>query len=263
VTGSLSGTRVIITREQPGELAALLSARGAAVIHVPLIRIEEPLDHGAELAARLARLDTFDWLVVTSVPGAERVGRAARRSPVKLAAVGAASADALSTLAGRNVDLVPDDQRASALAELLTQRAGAPPLRVLIAQADRASGDLADRLAAAGHHVTSCVAYRTTQARPASGAMPDADALLLASGSAAQSWVEAFGPMGPPVIVAIGPSTAAVAGGLGLKISSASADHSLAGLVDELERCMSGTLDALRVQIGEKIDETEGREADG
>jgi uroporphyrinogen-III synthase len=260
---SLSGIRVIVTREHPGELGDLLRARGAVVIHLPLILIDEPLDRGADLARHLDRLDDFDWLVVTSSPGAERVGSAARRSPVKLAAVGAASAAALAALADRHVDLVPDDQRATALADLLTRHAGVSPLRVLVAHADRASGELVDRLAAAGHDVTSCVAYRTTLVRPASGVMPDADALLLTSGSAAQSWVEAFGPIGPSLILAIGPSTAATAERLGLKISSVSADHSLAGLVDELERCVSGTLDAPRVHPGQKIDETERRETHG
>ena len=36
-TQPLAGRRVIVTREQPGELADLLTARGAEVLHVPLV----------------------------------------------------------------------------------------------------------------------------------------------------------------------------------------------------------------------------------
>ena len=48
--GPLAGCRVIVTREHPGELASLLEARGAKVVHVPLIQVVEPLDSGAALA---------------------------------------------------------------------------------------------------------------------------------------------------------------------------------------------------------------------
>jgi uroporphyrinogen-III synthase len=41
------------------------------------------------------------------------------------------------------------------------------------------------------------------------------------------------------VIVAIGPSTAEIAGELGLKVSGVAADHTLEGLVTELERQFS------------------------
>ena len=39
MTGVLAGRRVLVTRERPGELAAMLEALGADVIHVPLIRV--------------------------------------------------------------------------------------------------------------------------------------------------------------------------------------------------------------------------------
>ena len=55
----------------------MLEARGATVVHVPLIEIQEPTDGGERFRRELAGLRNFDWLVVTSVPGAERVGRAA------------------------------------------------------------------------------------------------------------------------------------------------------------------------------------------
>ena len=235
--GPLAGKRVLVTRERPGELGALLAERGAEVIHVPLIAVREPDDGGESLRRELAHLEEFDWLVVTSVAGAERVGAAAATAPlVRLAAVGASTARVLGELAGREVDAVPAEQRAATLVDLLLAVAGPPPQRFLVAQADRAAPLLVERLVEAGHQVTACVAYRTVLVQPDPDRVLGADALVLASASSVQSWVDALGPFGPPVIVAIGPATAAEARELGLKITSVSADHSLAGLLTELER---------------------------
>lgn len=236
MTGVLDGCRVLVTREQPGELGALLAARGATVVHVPLIEIAEPLDGGRALRDSLSRLDQFDWLIVTSPAGAQRVGPAVRLAArLRLAAVGMATARELAHASGRRIDLVPAVQRAEALAAQFvaeTQR----PQRVLLAQADIAAPALADALRSAGHEVTTVVAYRTVAKEPATDAAVGADAVLFASGSAVEHWCRAFGPTAPALVVAIGPSTAAVADRLGLKISAVAADHSLDGLVTELER---------------------------
>jgi uroporphyrinogen-III synthase len=218
----------------------MLEARGAEVVHVPLISIEEPHDQGAQLTAQLGKLAEFDWLVVTSVPGAERVGAAAALCPdVRLAAVGLATARALAGGASREVDLVPEVQTASALAEELLRLSESEQCRFLVAQADLAADNLVESLRSAGHDVTACIAYRTVLRSPDHDAIRDADALVLVSGSAAQSWVQAAGRDAPEVIVAIGPSTAEIADGLGLKISGVAADHSFEGLVTELERQFS------------------------
>ena len=236
VGGPLTGRRVLVTRERPGELARLLRARGAEVVHVPLITVDEPEDGGAGLRAALDDLDDVDWLAVTSAPGAERVSEAASRHPaLRLAAVGTTTARVLAESAGRPVDLVPDVQRADRLAAAFVERCPARQ-RVLIAQADRAEPTLADALAAAGHDVRTVVAYRTLLRRPDPSEVAGVDALLLASGSAAEAWVEAVGVEGPTEIVAIGPTTAARAHELGLKISSVAADHTLVGIVDALTR---------------------------
>jgi uroporphyrinogen-III synthase/uroporphyrinogen III methyltransferase/synthase len=85
--------------------------------------------------------------------------------------------------------------------------------------------------------VTACVAYRTVLLRPDPSTVADADALVLASGSSAQAWADAFGDRTPPVVVAIGPTTAAMAEKLGLELSAVATESSLAGLLAELERC--------------------------
>jgi uroporphyrinogen-III synthase len=238
---SLAGCRVLVTRERPGALARLLEAAGATVVHLPLIEVVEPDDGGTALRSALAGIDRFDWLVVTAAPGAERVAAVARTAPaVRLAAVGTTTAEVLARQSGRPIDVVPTVQHADALADALL--AAAPePQRMLLAQADRAAPLLAERLRAGGHDVTTVVAYRTVLRRPDPGAVSTADALVLASGSAAEAWVQTIGTTTPPIVVAIGPMTAAAAARFGLKVTGVAADHSLDGLVTELERIVDAT----------------------
>ncbi len=239
MTGSLADTRVLVTREHPGELAMLLAARGATVVHVPLIRVVEPLDGGTALADQLRRIDSFDWLVVTSPAGAQRVGPAVAAAPLlRLAVVGTATERTLAAAAGRSVDLVASSQRSQALLEELCA-AAEPSRRILVAQADRAKRTLVDGLRHAGHDVTAVVAYRTVLQVPDRTAMEHVDAVVFASGSAVEAWNDALGAWLPPIVVSIGPTTTAVAENLGLKITSTAADHSLDGLVTELERIVA------------------------
>jgi uroporphyrinogen-III synthase len=227
---------VLVTRERPGDLAAKLVARGATVIHVPLIAVEEPADGGEALQDALACLADYDWLVVTSPAGSERVGAAARSAPgVRLATVGTATARVLEHESGRPVDLLPSVQRADGLASAFIAEVRSPQ-RVLVAQADIAAPTLSDALRRAGHDVTTVTAYRTVHLRPDSADVDGADAVLFASGSAVESWCRVFGAdSGPPLVVVIGPTTAAAAERFGLKVSAVAADHSLDGLVTELE----------------------------
>ena len=92
------------------------------------------------------------------------------------------------------------------------------PARVLLAQADRARRTLADGLAAGGHTVESVIAYRTVARRPSPDEvtmLTSADAVLLASGSAAAAWAEAIGDVAAPPLIAIGPVTASDAASAG------------------------------------------------
>lgn len=233
MSGSLAGCRVLVTRERPGELASMLAARGATVVHVPLIRVVGT-DDGA-LERELARLDRYDWLVVTSPAGAERTAAGAADAPsVRIAAVGSATAATMTRLSGRAVDVVPRTQHASALLEALAAVVDAPQ-RFLIAQADRAGDTLSTGLRRQGHDVTTVVAYHTRLQVPPPGSIDPVDALLFASGSAAEAWADAVGVETPPIVVSIGPTTTSVARRSGLKVTATSADHSLDGLVTELE----------------------------
>lgn len=237
----LAGRRVVTTRDEPGRLDELLREEGAEVVHVPLIEIVDPPDGGAALADALASLDGADWLIVSSKHGARRCAPAASsRRGVRLAAVGAATARALAEGAGRPVDVVPDRQTAADLL-LAMPLPAATGERVVLAQADRADDLLAEGLADLGYEVDAVTAY-STRLRPLSTAEVDAalsaDAVAFASGSAALAWVEAIGTDLPPVAVAIGPTTAAAADQVSLKITHQAADHSIEGLLSAVVRAL-------------------------
>lgn len=214
----LTGRRVAITRPELGDLGDRLVELGADVVHVPLIEIADPADGGVALRQALQRLSAFDWLVVTSVNGAARVGPVAAHPNVRLAAVGPATARTLSETAGRVADLVASVPRVDGLLAEFPRGAA----RVLVVQADRAGPGLVDGLASVGHQVEAVVAYRTVLRRPDDSeraALADVDAVVFASGSAATSWVEAIGSTGPGVMVAVGPATASVAQSRGLTVT--------------------------------------------
>jgi uroporphyrinogen-III synthase len=239
-TQPISDKIIVVTRAvtQNSELSQMLKDRGAQVLEVPLISIEEPDDEGRERDEVLHNVTSFTWVVVTSPNGADRVASfldaaiaADDTAPIpRLAAVGVATERSL----GRPADLVAEPARGSVLAEAFPVGSGT----VLVVQGDRAPDDIPNVLRAKGWDVTRVVAYRTVQLRPtddmASRALA-ADALLLASGSAATAWHDTFGSDAPPVVVSIGPSTTSVAERLGLYVSVTAEQQSLEALVEALE----------------------------
>jgi uroporphyrinogen-III synthase len=226
---SLDGRTVVITRPTPGSLARRLEELGARVEHVPLIAVGPPGDGGAALAAALSDLDTYDWLVVTSANGAASVATAvAGHRHIRLAAVGAATAAALADAACRAVDLVPTRADSDGLLAAFPRKPG----RVLLAQASLAGEHLATGLRALGHDVTAVEAYSTTPLPPSPAGLQTlrgADAVVLASGSAATAWAAAEGAGASPLatataaIVTIGPKTATVAQRHGATIAAIAA----------------------------------------
>jgi uroporphyrinogen-III synthase len=223
---------VVTTRDTPGRLDELLIARGATVVHVPLIEIGAPPDAGAALSEALARLPDATWLVVTSQHGAEAVGIAAGKHQVRLAAVGSRTAEVLARSAGRPVDLVPTRHTAADLVAAFPRAASEGEL-VVVAVGDLAAPTLSDGLRELGYDVVSAVAYSTRQRMPSGverAVALDADAVVFASGSSAGAWADTIGLESPPV-VAIGPTTAAAAIAAGLQVAVVAADHSLEGVV--------------------------------
>ena len=233
---ALGGRRLTLTQQRAARLTERFHGLGAIVDRVPLTDVADPRDGGVALAAVLDRLGEFDWLLVTSVNGARRVGDAARRCRgVHLGSVGAATAHLLAELAGRPVDLVPSVQRVEGLLAEFPR----DPSVVLAAQGDLASPALVDGLRASGHSVSAVEAYRTV-ARSRSDTeletLSAAHVVVLASGSAAVALAGVGGVSA--AVVAIGPVTADAARDAGLSVAAVAAspadDDVVAAVADAL-----------------------------
>jgi uroporphyrinogen-III synthase len=235
----LAGRTVVVTRAsaQAGELADQLRAAGAAVVELATVEVADPPDGGAALAAAVARLDAYDWVVVTSPNGVGRLADALAAAGLawpdggtRLAVVGQGTATA-ATRRGLPVALVPERFVAEGLVEAFPTGAG----DVLLAQAEAARRVVADGLRGRGWRVEEVVAYRVVPAEAAAERLREAgraDAITFASGSAVRSYVDTAGRDAvPAVVVCIGPVTADAARQAGLEVTAVAADHSLTGLV--------------------------------
>ncbi len=248
---ALFGRRIVVTRarQSASTLVRLLEGRGARVIEVPTIRIDPPGDGGAGLDRAVAGLGrgSYEWVVFTSATAVEallgRVADVRSLSGSRLAAVGPATAAALAR--HRLVaDLVapPGRQEAAGLRDAFPPPTGTA--RVLFPRAAEGRDTLAEGLSAAGWAVDLVEAYRTVHAHVPAGLREEAaeaDAICFSASSTVTGFLEACGPDAvPPLVVCIGPTTAATAREAGLKVSAVADEASVAGLADAVESALTG-----------------------
>lgn len=250
----LEGRCIVVTRAaaQGAALLDALRALGATPIAAPAIRILPPEDP-RPLTAALERLEEIDWLVCTSANAVHAI--LAARGPdatwpetLRVAAVGTATAVALRA-AGLAVAFTPSQAVADALGRELPVTAGD---RVLWPHGDLAGPALIDALAARGATVVAPVAYRTVSDAGSLGVAEilrdgHVDAITFTSGSTVRHVVDGLtaagiavadlDPVTRPLIVCIGPVTAAAARDCGLPVDAVAASHDDAGLIDALLRC--------------------------
>jgi uroporphyrinogen III methyltransferase/synthase len=243
----LFGRRIAITRarEQASGLRQQLEVLGADVVEVPAIRI-------APLAFDVPSLDAYAWLVLTSANGVialfdalERTGSDARAlAPVRLAAIGPGTADALA-LFGVRADLVPE----RFVAESLLEAFPAPSTRgarVLLARAEQARDVLPDGLRDLGYGVDVLAVYRTEREDPDPAVLDEVrtgavDAITFTSSSTVTNFCDIVGelPDPQPTVVSIGPVTSKTAREHGLRVDAEATEHTIDGVVAALLGCVS------------------------
>jgi uroporphyrinogen-III synthase len=254
----LAGRIILVTRarRQAGRLSDELRARGAAVLEIPAIAVVPPESY-AGLDAALDNLSQYQWLIVTSVNGAQALRdrmavlalSAAALAHLQVAAVGASTAEALRET-GLPVAVTPREYVAESLLEALGERTAG--MRVLLARAAVARDVIPDALRAQGATVDVVDAYRTvipvesvTAIRTlfgSTGREPDAAtftssstvtnflALLREAGVAASSAMKA---------ISIGPITSATLRENGWEPAAEADPHDLQGLVEAVARALS------------------------
>ena len=268
----LVGRRVVITRasHQSQALSQALQAAGAAVISAPAIAIVPPSDGGQPLDDALLRLDRFSWVAFSSTNAvaatfarAGRRGVRSRLAQVKVAAIGPATAERLSTEIDRPPDLVAtahtsedhtDESHtdtahtseghtdAAHTAAGLAQQfpAPSPTDHCFVPMAQHGRPDLVAGLRARGWNVSAVAAYRTVQPDLAPGQLSEvvsADAVVFASPSALTGHLAQLAKhdrtLSPTaLVVCIGSTTAQACSELGITPAAVASAPTPAHLVE-------------------------------
>ena len=245
----LDGRTIVVTRAaaQAQRFTALLEAAGARVLEAPAIVIGPP-PSWEPLDTALGALETFTWVIFTSVNGVAMVDRRlgprgltwAALGGRRVAAIGPATADALAEH-GVRVDLVPGEYRAEGLLERLRARV-TPADHVLLPRAAQTRDVLVTGLRRLGVPVTEVPAYATRRVDAGAARLRDAlaagtiDAVTFTSSSTARNFAEMFSEderrnwLGRVTVASIGPITAATAAEYGLTTDVMPSEYTIPAL---------------------------------
>ena len=250
----LFGQRVVVTRtrEQAGQLSRHLHDQGAVVLEVPTIKLEAPTRRH-ELVDALLELNAYDWLVFTSPNGVTKFFEYFFKQfhdmrdlgGVRIAAVGPATAAKLKEL-HLQVDLMPDEALASAIAKAFAKFESIENLKICLLRAEVANLELPAALEALGAIVDDVACYRTVpETEDATGAAASllahgADWVAFTSGSTVEHFhlrfdLPALISKFPQLKTAtIGPETSKALAALGLHPAIEAKQHTIDGLVAAL-----------------------------
>ena len=246
----LLGLRLLITRtrNQAGTLSQRLSDLGAIPVEIPTIEVRPPQDYSA-LDAACAELSKFDWIVFASSNAVravfDRLSASGRDSRAlygaNVAAIGSATADTLTGY-GIVADVVPTTATSTGLANALVEM-GVGGSQMLLPRADIATQELPEMLIAHGAVVSEVIAYETvvplgSRDRAVEAIRTGVDVVIFTSSSTVRNLLRLLD--NDPVslantrIACIGPTTAATAGRLGLKVDIVSKTPTISGLTETL-----------------------------
>ncbi|MEO1236734.1 MAG: uroporphyrinogen-III C-methyltransferase [Planctomycetota bacterium] len=254
----LFGRRVLVTRtrQQASDLRRHLEDRGAEVVEAPTLELVPP-DDWVEVDDRVECIDTYGWLILTSVNAVDTladrlaaIGRDVRQlGRVQTAVVGDATADALWDRLRLRPDFVPREFSGSSMAKQLVEDRPITGQRCLLLRADIARPALPETLRDAGAEVDEVVAYRTR--RPEALAPETLDALregidwvTFTSSSTVRNLVELLGGdrglLDGVQTASIGPLTSATMRELGLPVTVEAEAAGVEPLVDAIVSAEDG-----------------------
>ncbi|MGH9617579.1 MAG: uroporphyrinogen-III synthase [Acidobacteriaceae bacterium] len=252
----LGGRKILITRarRQAQSLATALEEKGATVLAIPAIEIVPPDSYNA-LDMALGKAQDYQWLVVTSVNGAEVLAQrlaflriaSSALDHLKIAAIGPSTARSLGT-AGLRVDELPRQSIAESLVESLRDQVAGQ--KVLLVRAKVARDVIPEELRNAGAVVDVVDAYQTVVPAGSSEALrlafaaPDRvpDAVTFTSSSTVSNFFRLLheaGLQGWPTAMAaasIGPVTSQTLRRNGIEPAIEAAEYTIPGLVAALCR---------------------------
>jgi len=264
----LKGVRVLVgrARHQAGALSAELRKQGAQILEIPFIEIRKPRSF-RPLDAALKNLDTYDWLILTSVNGVEAMwnrtekviqrsvqksgpsgprssGKSSRvlAAGLRIAAIGPATKKAIEQR-GIKVDVMPKEYIAESVVRSLKERVKGK--RILLVRARVARDVIPRELRRAGARVDVVEAYETaipqSSRRRLQAALKNPNkrpnVVTFTSSSTVKNFVELLGPRRKSALLngvqtaSIGPVTSATLRELGLQVDISAREFTIPGLV--------------------------------
>ena len=258
-TSSLAGRRIAVTRarEQASELSTRLTALGAEVVELPLIRVSQEISKDM-LADVMLDLGTYDWLVFTSANGVRFFFEEFRRlfddirslGLIRIAAVGEGTTREIAAL-HLKVEAQPKTATAEALADELIATGSLDSAKVLVITGNLNRDEMVKKLEAARAIVDRLQVYKTEatdlSADPAAADFRarGADAILFASSSAVQSFVDQAKALKldaravRPLSGSIGPQTTETMKQFGVPVDFIAKTPSLDALVDATVKALA------------------------
>lgn len=238
---TLAGRSIVVCRatHQAGPLLARLGELEADPVHVPLIEVAPPVDGGAELQRVLDCADDRTWCCFTSTNAVDAVAGALDGDVLtgRIAVVGRATADHVRSL-GWNVDAIAEVPSAAGLGASLPGGAGD---RAIAPVAELASNDLAEGLRARGFDVEVVVAYRTVTPEITTEDIERivaSDVVLVTSPSVIHRLATLLPIDALPLLVAIGPTSAAAVEAEGGSVAAVADEPSVDGLIGAAVRTL-------------------------
>lgn len=252
----LFGKRILVTRptSQAAEFSDVIQAYGGEAVECPTIAIVPPEDW-SQLDAALARLDTYNWLIFTSVNGVapfmtrllDRQRDVRALAGLTICCIGPRTAEALSAY-GLRADVIPEQYQAEGILESLAGRrlGGA---KVLIPRALVARELLPEQLRAQGAEVDVVPVYRTILPAVATDRLVgqleagELDIISFTSSSTVRNFVGLFPSkedmlrrVGEVTVACIGPITAATAKDAGLTVHVMAQENTIPALAEAIVR---------------------------
>lgn len=253
----LTGCRVLVSRakKQAGALSSALRDLGCEVIEIPFIEIRPPRSY-RPLDAALRELETYEWLILTSVNGVDALFERMEKKRVapselehfKIAAIGPATRRAIEQR-GLPVAITPKEYVAESVVSALRRRV--KNKRVLLVRARVARDVIPRELRNAGASVDVIEAYETVV--PQSSAMRlrallaserrRPHAITFTSSSTVRNFVQLLGVRSARAAlhkspshngvhsVSIGPVTSATLREFGLPVDIEAKEYTIPGLV--------------------------------
>jgi uroporphyrinogen III methyltransferase/synthase len=248
----LFGKAVLVTRprHQAADFARRLEELGAVAHIMPVIELCDPSDW-APVDLALANLAAFQWLVFTSANGVHALVRRLRETghdlrllgPLKLAAIGSSTADALRGY-HLNPDLVPVSYRSESLADALEVEVTGR--HVLLIRADRGREVLREQLSRFADVDQIAVYSQVDVLKPASHVFEllryaQIDYVTLTSSNIARAFLRLAGEgcrariaSGQIKLVSISPVTSEAIRELGMPVAAEARRYTSDGIIEAL-----------------------------